>query len=313
MHQCEVLAGSNAHHMVAPPARYVVGRAPARDRGRRQVQLRRQGGSAAAAIHDLVNCLHGRNNYDNRIVNASLITKYEIDAVEPLALETVMLTHDQLRAELIRQIDERLVKQADVARALSTQPSRIAEVRKGSRRIQPEEMPKLAAFLGLTDSDEGKTVRIARTVQIPHLGKVAAGIWLEQTVVGSQVNEFVPYDVAFGDPGVEDLFAVTPEGDSMNRVFSPGMRLICRRVSFGSGQFRSGDYVIVERTAHDLRELTCKKVVIDESGQYWLQSETTNPKFQEPWLIGMPDSDHHDDTEISIIGKVIRGVVDFGE
>lgn len=96
----------------------------------------------------------------------------------------------------------------------------------------------------------------------------------------------------------------------MNLRFKPGTLLICRRIPFGSGQYRSGSLVIAERTAHDLREMTCKVLRIDEDGVYWLHSESDQPQFQEPWRVGRPDEDHHVDHEIAVIAKVVREVID---
>lgn len=222
-----------------------------------------------------------------------------------------MITHDELLAELVRQLDDGRLRPKTVADALGLPSSRVAEMRRRARRIQQREMPIVAALLGLTgDTISGET-RIARTVKIPHLGRVAQGIWLEETSFDPEHRQFVDYDMAPGDPSADHLFSVTPEGKSMNLAFPAGMKLICRRVPFGNGTFRSGDFVIVERTAHDLREMTCKQVEVDESGTYWLRSLSDQPQFQEPWRIGAPDSNHHDDMEIRIIGKVIRGVLDF--
>lgn len=221
-----------------------------------------------------------------------------------------MLEHDDILAEMIRQIDAGDVRQVDVAKKLSIAPARVSEMRKGTRRIQPAEMPILAKMLGLGGHQLDTEIRpVARTAQIRHLGKVAQGLWLEQTI--SDEDHFVSYDMRAGDPSETDLFAVTPEGASMNLKFPAGLELICRRVPFGNGYFKPGDYVIVERQRHDVRELTCKRVEIDDLGNYWLHSESDQPRFQEPWLIGKPDNGLFVDTEIAIIGKVIRGVIDF--
>lgn len=219
-----------------------------------------------------------------------------------------MLTHDEIRAELIRQIDAGKLKQAQVARHLSIAPARIAEVRKGDRRIQPDEMPKLAELLGMAEPDPTKQNPVDSISHIPNLGRVAQGVWMEQS---DSDDEFVTYDRMRGDSPPIDLFAVTPEGTSMNLRFMPGTHLICRRIPFGNGGFKAGDYVIVRRTAHELHELTCKRLEIDGDGVYWLHSESSDEKFAEPWEIGKPNEDHHDDTEIEVIGKVVRAVQVF--
>lgn len=220
-----------------------------------------------------------------------------------------MLTHDEIRDELVRQIDSGKLKQADVARHLGVAPARIAEVRKGERRIQQDEMPKLAELLGMIEPDPTRRLPVESVSLIPNWGRVAQGVWMEQTEADE--DNFVTYDRLRNDPPPTDLFAVTPDGTSMNLRFLPGTHLICRRVPFGIGQFKSGDYIIARRTAHDLYEMTVKRVEIDRDGVYWLHSESSDDKFQEPWRIGRPDTDLHHDVEVEVIGKVVRAVQDF--
>ena len=220
-----------------------------------------------------------------------------------------MLGHDEIMAELIRQLDAGMISGAEVAAKLVIAPARVSEMRKGKRRLQQREMPIAAALLGMVDPPP--TPPKITTVQIPHLGKVAQGVWLEQSFADPDEPEYVPHDMEAGDPGAEELFSVTPEGLSMNLVIPAGVKLICRRVTFGFSQFKTGDLIIVERTAHDLHELTCKEVEIDAQGNYWLHSRSDQPQFKDPIKIGKPDNGHHLDFEIRAIGKVLRGVLNY--
>lgn len=61
-----------------------------------------------------------------------------------------MLTHAQILSELIRQLDAKTIKPMDVARHLGVMPARITDIRAGRRRIQPEEMDKVATLLGMS-------------------------------------------------------------------------------------------------------------------------------------------------------------------
>lgn len=222
-----------------------------------------------------------------------------------------MLTHDQIREELIRQLETGAVAASTVARHLNIAPARVTEMRKRLRKVQQAEMPKLAVLLGLSD-DAPALRQVEDVAMIPDWGRVAQGVWLEQSEPDPDGQRAVAYDRMRGDPSPTDLFAVTLEGTSMNQAFThPDTQLICRRTNFGTGQFRSGDYVIVQRTAHDLHELTCKRVDIDDDGVFWLCPESDDPRFQEPWRIGKPDTNHHHDNEVVIIGRVIRAVRDF--
>jgi phage repressor protein C with HTH and peptisase S24 domain len=221
-----------------------------------------------------------------------------------------MLTHDDILTELIRQLEAKEITASKVAARLNIAPARVTEMKNGGRRVQSREMPVLAELLKMAGATTPRA-KVSATAQVRNLGKVAQGLWLEQTYQHPDEPEFVAFDMRPGDPGPDELFAVTPEGLSMNLRFPPGVQLICRRVSFGSGSFKSGDLVIVERHNHDLRELTCKRLVIDDDGLYWLHSESDQPQFQAPWRIGKPDNGDFIDTEIEVIGKVLRGVIDY--
>lgn len=224
-----------------------------------------------------------------------------------------MLTADQIREELVRQLDSGDQVGAEVARHLNIAPARVTEMRNRTRRVQQREMEPLAQLLGMTPTPSVKLRPIEATDRIRHLGKVAQGVWLEESMVELDPDEFqfVDYDRERGDPPPTDLFAVTPDGTSMKDAFMPGVQLICRRIPFGIGELKSGDYAIIERTAHDLHELTCKRVEIDADGIYWLHSETDDERFQEPWRAGRPDENAHHDVEIVAIAKVIRAVKDY--
>ena len=219
-----------------------------------------------------------------------------------------MLTADQIRDELIRQLDERKLTGRAVASTLCIAPARVTEMKNRGRKVQQAEMGPLAEYLKMVEPDPTRRDPVESVAQIPNLGRVAQGVWLEESEADGTT---VAYDRMRGDPPPTDLFAVTPVGTSMNLRFMPGTHLICRRVPFGIGGFRAGDYVIVKRHAHELHEMTCKRVEIDDEGVYWLYSESSDPKFAEPWRAGKPDEAHHDDMEISAVGKVIRAVQDF--
>lgn len=234
------------------------------------------------------------------------ITTSVIESGKGMAHQSAMLTAEDIRLELIRQLDAKKLSGAQVARELNIAPARITEMRKGRRQVQQNEMKPLAKLLGLD-----KTITIKATYEITNLGKVAQGVWLEETLSSGEECKTVAYDRMQGDPSPDHLFAVTPEGESMNLRFMPGTQLICRRTPFGNGIYNSGDYVIVQRKAHELVELTVKRLEIDDAGQHWLHSESSDERYKEPWPVGSPSVDHHDDTEIAVVAKVIRAVQDF--
>lgn len=222
-----------------------------------------------------------------------------------------MLTHDQIISELCRQIDAKLVKQVDIAAQMNIPASRVAEMRKGIRRVQPHEMPVLAEILGMISPSGIIKDALGGVTRIPILGKVAAGVWLEQSVIETDNEDFVSYDNISNNTDASNLFAVVTEGDSMNLAFPANAILICRHIRDGFVAIRKGDYVVVERENHDLREMTCKRIEIASNGDFLLVSESSNPKYAEPIRVERSKDDNFSDMGINIVGKLVRIVVDF--
>lgn len=139
-------------------------------------------------------------------------------------------------------------------------------------------------------------------------GAVAAGRWLEQSEWGASEQ----YDVKFGPPPIRGAkrFGVRMDGLSMNRTIPPGSDLECMWIKFSSLEPRPGDLVIVERTRHNLTEMTCKR--LDKDGDDWvLRAESTEPEFQEMIKIGRPDPDDITDDGVSVVGIVLSAKQDL--
>lgn len=133
-------------------------------------------------------------------------------------------------------------------------------------------------------------------------GSVVAGVWREQ----SDWPLTERYLVRFGPSRYtrEQRFGVKMEGSSMNRTIPPGSDLECLWVKFSPIPPQPGDLVIVERHAHDLVELTCKRLSMD-GDEFVLLSESWEPEFQEPIRIGKPDENLFTDDEVRVIGIVL--------
>lgn len=221
-----------------------------------------------------------------------------------------MLTADAIREELIRQLEAEKVENKQVAIHLGIAPARVTEMKNRTRRVQQREMQPLAELLGMS-KPEPKVTPVQSVEPVKVWGKVAQGVWLEETEPDAAPVKYVEYDRLPGDTAPVELFAVTPDGTSMNQAFLPHTELICRRIGGTDGWVFDGDYVIAERTNHDLRELTCKRVRKDGQGRFWLHSESDDPRYKEPWLVGKKGDGEHTDNEVRIIGKVIRAIRDY--
>lgn len=139
-------------------------------------------------------------------------------------------------------------------------------------------------------------------------GAVAAGRWLEQT----DWPESEQYDVKFGPPPFRGAkrFGVRMEGQSMNRTIKDGSDLECLWIKFSNIEPRPGDLVIVERKAHDLTEMTCKRLDRDEQG-WLLRAESFDPQFDDPIRIGEPSPDTVTDEGIRVVGVVLTAKLDL--
>lgn len=178
-----------------------------------------------------------------------------------------------------------------------------------NRGVAKSEVFSLAGLTGdLERLINSASVDSANTDWLTVRGSVAAGVWKEQ----SEWPATEHYDVRFGPSpyGNMERFAVRMDGLSMNRTIQPGADLECLYVKFSPVPPRPGDLVIVERKAHDLVELTCKRLAMD--GDEWvLLCESYEPEFQEPIRIGKPDDQDFTDNEISVVGIVLSAKLDL--
>jgi len=136
--------------------------------------------------------------------------------------------------------------------------------------------------------------------EIEVVGTVAAGVWQEQA------KQFDGYKIKVPPSpiGGAERFAVEVRGRSMDKTLPPGSILECIK-TLASVPPRDGDLVIVERTAHDLTELTCKRLHV-QGDQWVLRAESTLPEFATDIVIGRLDENHHTDAETRVIGIVVR-------
>lgn len=93
-------------------------------------------------------------------LRTSFVTIPVIDKSRAREHRSDMFEHDEIRAELIRQIEAETITQADVARALKVAPPRINEIKVGKRRIQPHEMPVLVRILRMADEMPKETAQV---------------------------------------------------------------------------------------------------------------------------------------------------------
>lgn len=124
-----------------------------------------------------------------------------------------MLTSDQILEEMHRWVSGRRLLQKDIAAELGIAPARVNEMLKGSRRIQPNEMPILAKLFGMEDDEESNVRRIKRIGRVP-AGSLRAA--LEEATDSVQVSADLP----------KGVFALEVDGESMNKIAPLGADVI---------------------------------------------------------------------------------------
>jgi len=142
---------------------------------------------------------------------------------------------------------------------------------------------------------------IQDTKNIPVVGIVQAGAWLESDGLWPTEEEWIP---VVPDPRYEPhrQWAVLVKGDSVNEVIQDGEYAHCVDIDCGRG-VEEGDLVVVERVRQQggLVETTIKQVKSNGNGpELWPRS--TNRKYNGPIHIGHEDDE---DIEVRIKGFVI--------
>lgn len=128
-----------------------------------------------------------------------------------------MITHDEILAELVRQLDAGQIRPKNVAEHLGIARPRVSEMRKQERRIQPNEMPKLARLLGMKWGDD-----------VPVVGYVGAGGHVIFEDAFEKGGSLYRVEVL---PGIHTMGLIGLEirGDSMYPLFRDGYVAFIRR------------------------------------------------------------------------------------
>lgn len=121
------------------------------------------------------------------------------------------------------------------------------------------------------------------TQMVPVVGSVAAGIW-QKVDMDPRHHEEIP---VFGLQGrFPRAQALVVDGQSMDKVFRPGTKLICVTAQdyLAAGYRIVSDLYVIARRIHadGDYELTVKQLEILKDGAHWLWPRSTQPDFQQP-------------------------------
>lgn len=228
-----------------------------------------------------------------------LFAKLALDAADaPFQFAKMAKNQDQNR---IREARKRAGKTLeDLADATGLSPGYISRMESAARNVSTKNLRKIAEALGTTadrliSEDEPEPV----AHEMPVRGEVRAGAWLE--IDGDPAElETIP---ALPDPRFAGApqYALRGVGTSMNKVAPPGQYVIVASWPELGVELRDGDLVVVKRSRAMTYEVTLKRARKGEKGEWQLWPESTDPRYQEPVILGDGDRD----VEVSVIAKVV--------
>lgn len=163
---------------------------------------------------------------------------------------------------------------------------------------RPDKIPAIAAALDVDIAWLERGASYGGGRLMPVKGEVAAGTWRE--AVELEDLEPIPVSPSKGYPA-EAQFALLVRGTSINKIASDSEYLIVVDVLETGISPRSGDIVVVRRTRHGVTEASAKRLA-GSPGNWTLEFESTDPKYQGTMSIGEND----DDTEI-VISAIVLG------
>jgi SOS-response transcriptional repressor LexA len=210
---------------------------------------------------------------------------------------------------IIEWIENGLTKEGKsrkgLASAIGRSPSAVTELLRGKRKLQIDEIGKIARYLGeaVPTFGEAKPERTS-IVHVPVRGEAAPDLWRGPTYIYDDSPAQIP--VVLGEFTMSEQFAFRIVGNQMDkRKIHSGDYVICVPYFLARDRFHTGDIVVVERQDHDLIETTCRELVVAGGGlELWFRS--TDPRLQD--RIDVPDFEtmrSGDGMEVRIIGKAI--------
>jgi repressor LexA len=129
---------------------------------------------------------------------------------------------------------------------------------------------------------------LTATVQI--IGEVQAGAWRAALTypAGDQYELTLPSGDRF--PGIK-RYGLVVRGDSMDKIYPPGTVVVVVRFADIGQLPKTGDKVVVLRrsSGNAEYEATIKEYERDRRGRHVLWPRSSDPEFQEPFILTSPD------------------------
>jgi SOS-response transcriptional repressor LexA len=202
---------------------------------------------------------------------------------------------------------ERGLSQMDLAKAVGMRQQGIQSIEEGKSQ-RPRKLREIAAALRTTeDWLLGETplneipAELFQVGEIPVIGEVAAGLWLEVGTMPEEPLEMLPFVPALS---TKASYALRVRGNSVDKIAPDGAYLICADIGTSGAAIENDDLVIVERlqAQGSMREVTVKRVRLKKDGLVLLP-ESTDPRWT-PVEINSHNTSP-DDVEVRVIAHVV--------
>lgn len=137
--------------------------------------------------------------------------------------------------------------------------------------------------------------------EIPVIGEVAAGLWMEVGSTPEDPLEMLPFVPALS---TKASYALRVRGNSVDKIAPDGSYVICADIGITGAGIENNDLVIVERlqAQGSMREVTVKRVRLKKDGIVLLP-ESTDPRWK-PVEINSHNTSP-DEVDIRVIAHVV--------
>lgn len=202
-----------------------------------------------------------------------------------------------LREWVAEQLEAHGRQQKELAAAIGVSPDTMSRMLSGKRKIQADDLSRICSFFGtqppLTNEPQSREISYVRVS-----GEVAAGAFVDMHYV-----DFAEYSIPYvADPRWDPraIRALVVRGESINRQARDGDHVIMLDIGEAPRSFRSGDWVVAERTKGGLKETTVKQVRKARDGAWELWPDSDDERFQDPISIEDGDAD-----TVKVVGFVL--------
>jgi plasmid maintenance system antidote protein VapI len=182
-----------------------------------------------------------------------------------------------------------------LANHLGLSPARITEIIAGQREIKAREIPKVAAFLGMSIEDTVNKLSDKFT-PTDSSAENTTTIWVKDFVRAGhfsenhELSESQWTKLVMPNLPYRELHGIRVVGRSMDKIYPDGSIVFMVPVwMLEDRPIQIGDHLVVERRQHGEAERTIKTLRQDSDGRFWLWPESTDPEHQEPIRIDHKD------------------------